>query len=166
MTQPSTPECPFYTQAPSSSLTCREPGSNRADVEIDLGGVYRIHSFQMSRDILRTEGLRQAGFMAELTQQVSALKHQPVLYAEGEDHEMRRDTARYFTPSSVTQYQPMIAKLADTLTDELLGKGELDLDDLSLTLAVQVAARVVGLTHSALPGLEKRVMAFVGRRRQ
>ena len=83
---------------------------------------------------------------------MSVLKHPPVLYAEGEaHHEMRRDTARYFTPASVAQYQPMIAKLTDTLIDELLSKGELDLDDLSLTLAVQVAAQVVGLTHRPYP---------------
>jgi len=162
MTQPSAPGCPFHTQTPSSSLTRREPDSARADLEIDSNGVYRVSSFQMSRDLLRAEGLRQAGFMAEFTEEVGALKHLPVLYAEGEaHHEMRRDTARYFTPASVAQYQPMIAKLADTLIDELLNKGELDLDSLSLTLAVQVAAQVVGLTDSALPGLEKRVMAFV-----
>lgn len=159
-----TPEgqCPFPHAA--TSLT-RKPGLHTppgAPVEIDERGIYRIHDFQTARDVLRAEETAQAGFGAEMVTQLSALKHQPVLYAEGpEHHEMRRDTARYFTPTAVAAYHPFIAGLADRLVGDLIRQREANLDDLSLTMAVQVAAQVVGLTDSVLPGLQRRVMAFV-----
>ncbi|PNY81232.1 cytochrome P450 [Deinococcus koreensis] len=154
--------CPFPHGA--VSLTRRPevatpPGAPIAQDERDI---YRVHDFKVAREVLRSEGLVQAGFGADMVTQLSALRHQPVLYAEGEEHhEMRRDTARYFTPTSVAAYQPFIARLADQLVGRLAVRGELDLDELSLTLAVQVAAQVVGLTDSVLPGLQRRVMAFV-----
>ena len=163
-TSPEPKTCPFHTASPSSSLTRRAAASSEtgAAVEVDGRGVYRVQSFQAAREVLRAENVRQAGFMSEIAGQVGALKNQPVLFAEGEaHHEMRRDTARYFTPAAVAGYQPMIAGLADDLVGELARAGELNLDDLSLKLAVNVAARVVGLTDSLLPGLEKRVISFV-----
>ncbi|MFC6592726.1 cytochrome P450 [Deinococcus lacus] len=88
-----------------------------------------------------------------------------MLYLHGEEHtEMRRATAKYFTPTAVNAYGPMIAALADELIGELLSRGEMNLDDLSLRLAVEVASGVVGLTSSRLPGMEKRIEAFVSGR--
>jgi cytochrome P450 len=131
-------------------------------VTLDEHGHYRVHSFGAARQVLRSEGVRQAGFAAELTSDISILGRPPVLYAEGEHHhEMRRSTARYFTPAAVGTYQNMMAKLAGDLIARLAREGELDLDDLSLSMAVEVAAQVVGLTSSAVPGLEQRVMKFV-----
>ena len=153
--------CPFHSAAP---LTRREEqlSTTGERVELDTSGVYRIHSFAASRDILRSEGVRQAGFMSERAMQTGGLQQPPVLFSEGETHHaMRRDTARYFTPASVATYQPMIAALADELIGELISKGELNLDDLSLRLAVDVAAQVVGLTSSRVPGMANRITAFV-----
>ncbi|MFC3831827.1 MULTISPECIES: cytochrome P450 [Deinococcus] len=158
----STGGCPFGHGA--ASLTRKpeldtQPGS---PLERDDRGIYRIHDFHAAREILRSEQAVQAGFGADMVTQLSNLKHQPVLYTEGQEHhEMRRDTARYFTPTAVAAYHPFIAGLADQLVGDLLRRGEGNLDDLSLTMAVQVAAQVVGLTDSALPGLQRRVMAFV-----
>ncbi|GMA17295.1 cytochrome P450 [Deinococcus metallilatus] len=157
-----TSRCPFH--AVTASLTRRDsPASPTGQaVEVDARGIYRVHDFQASRDVLRSEGVRQAGFMSEVASGVRGLGNLPVLFAEGEKHhEMRRSTARYFTPTQVADYQPMIAALADELIAELARQGEMDLDDLSLKLAVNVAARVVGLTDSRLPGLERRVVSFV-----
>ncbi|UQN09783.1 cytochrome P450 [Deinococcus sp. QL22] len=152
--------CPFH-QGSSPALTNKAPAP-AAEIQIDEGGVYRVQGFLAAREVLRAEGVRQAGFMAETVRDTGLLKNQPVLFAEGEEHHaMRRDTARYFTPTQVAEYQPMIARQADALMAELARAGELNLDDLSLKLAVQVAARVVGLTSSRAPGLERRVMAFV-----
>lgn len=161
MTASSGPEparCPF------TSLTRRAASASPTGqaVEVDERGVYRVHACGPARDILRSEGVRQAGFMAEAASGVRGLGNLPVLFEEGEKHhEMRRSTARYFTPRQVDEYGPMIARLADDLIHELARKGEVNLDDLSLRLAVNVAARVVGLTDSRLPGLERRVIAFV-----
>ncbi|THF86598.1 cytochrome P450 [Deinococcus sp. KSM4-11] len=155
-------KCPFpHAQA---SLTRKpdltaQPGG---PVELDGRGIYRVNDFQVAREVLRSEDTAQAGFGADMVTQLSALKHQPVLYTEGQEHhDMRRDTARYFTPTAVAAYHPFIAGLADRLVGDLVRQGEGNLDDLSLTMAVQVAAQVVGLTDSLLPGLQRRVMAFV-----
>lgn len=157
-----TPRCPFTGQ--SASLTRREPSPvpQQPGVERDERGVYRVRSFGPAREVLRSETVRQAGFMAETARDVKGLGRPPVLFEEGETHhEMRRGVARLFTPTQVENYGPMIAALADDLIADLTRRGELNLDDLSLRLAVNVAAQVVGLTSSALPGLERRVIAFV-----
>ena len=158
---PSEGTCPFHSAAPLTRRT-EQLSKTGAAVELDERGVYRVHDFQAARDILRSEDVRQAGFMAERATQMGGLEQQPVLFSEGETHHtMRRDTARYFTPTSVAKYQPMIAGLADELVGELAAKGEANLDDLSLRLAVDVAAQVVGLTSSRLPGMAGRITSFV-----
>ncbi|MGY2895471.1 cytochrome P450 [Deinococcus sp. UYEF24] len=167
MTQ-NTPEipagCPFHGSSNNTSehkTTAQTPRPVEA-VGLDVRGHYRVHSFEAARQVLRSDAVRQAGFAAELTSDVTMLGRPPVLFAEGEHHhEMRRSTARYFTPAAVGGYGGMMAKFADDLIAQLARKGELNLDDLSLSMAVEVAAQVVGLTSSALPGLEGRVMKFV-----
>ena len=162
MTTDPTPSagCPFH--APSEHKTTTAQPRPQAEVTLDERGHYRVHSFEAARQVLRSDGVKQAGFAAELTSDISVLGRPPVLFAEGEHHhEMRRSTARYFTPAAVGGYQGMMAKFADDLIARLAREGELNLDDLSLSMAVEVAAQVVGLTSSAVPGLEGRVMKFV-----
>jgi cytochrome P450 len=161
MTTPEIPAgCPFHP--PSQHKTTPVQPRPQAEVTLDERGHYRVHSFEAARQVLRSDGVRQAGFAAELTSDISVLGRPPVLFAEGEHHhEMRRSTARYFTPAAVGGYQGMMAKFADDLIARLAREGELNLDDLSLSMAVEVAAQVVGLTSSAVPGLEGRVMKFV-----
>ena len=160
MTEPIPAGCPFH--APSEHKTTRVLPRPQAEVTLDERGHYRVHSFEAARQVLRSDGVRQAGFAAELTSDISVLGRPPVLFAEGEHHhEMRRSTARYFTPAAVGGYQGMMAKFADDLIARLAREGELNLDDLSLSMAVEVAAQVVGLTSSVVPGLEGRVMKFV-----
>ena len=160
-TEPTLPAgCPFH--ASSEHRTTQAAPRPEAEVTLDAHGHYRVHSFEAARQVLRSEGVRQAGFAAEQVSEVPSLGRAPVLYAEGEHHhEMRRSTARYFTPAAVSAYQPMMVRLADELMARLAREGEANLDDLSLHMAVEVAAQVVGLTSSAWPGLEKRVMNFV-----
>ncbi len=165
-TAPAASGCPFHNpgRPVTPPLTRREDQLSKtgASVEMDERGIYRVHSFQAARAVLKDEGVRQAGFMSEMAAKMGGLKQAPVLFSEGETHHaMRRDTARYFTPTSVAAYQPMIAALADDLIGELAARGEVNLDDLSLKLAVNVAAQVVGLTSSRLPGMEGRITAFV-----
>ncbi|GGL66452.1 hypothetical protein GCM10010840_00460 [Deinococcus aerolatus] len=126
-------------------------------------GTYHVHRFAAVREVLKHDDVKQAGFMSEFASgNGPSLTNLPVLFAEGDHHhDMRRQTARYFTPASVAGYQPMIAELADRLVARLVRDGEANLDDLSLVLAVEVAAQVVGLTSSFVPGLEKRIMSFV-----
>ncbi|MFC4452470.1 cytochrome P450 [Deinococcus sonorensis] len=155
------PGCPFHASTGSKTV---QPDAPRPDAAVTIGsqGYYRIHGLDATRQVLRSEAVQQAGLGAEQVRQVQALHHMPVLYMEGEQHhEMRRQTARYFTPVAVAGYQQMMGQLADRLIADFAARGEARLDDLSLQMAVEVAARVVGLTDSLLPGLARRVTGFV-----
>ncbi|ULH17278.1 cytochrome P450 (plasmid) [Deinococcus sp. KNUC1210] len=142
-----------------TASSCPRPAET---VTQDERGHFHLHSFAAARQVLRSDDVRQAGFMAERVNDVPGLGRAPVLFAEGEHHhEMRRSTARYFTPVAVEGYQDMMARLADRLIADFVARGRANLDDLSLKMAVNVAAQVVGLTSSAIPGMEGRVMSFV-----
>lgn len=160
MIEQTTGGCPFAGK--TESLT------RRADLltpGLDItarGTLMQAQNYDDSRTILKDTAADQAGFLAGHAGNAQGAVHPPVLYMKGDEHtEMRRATAKYFTPTAVNSYGPMIAKLADDMLAELLRKGEMNLDDLSLRLAVQVASNVVGLTDSRLPGMEKRIEAFV-----
>jgi cytochrome P450 len=86
----------------------------------------------------------------------------PVLYQEGKEHlEQRKQTARYFTPTATSRnYRQFMTDLADELVATLRKQGHADLSKVTMTLAVNVAAQVVGLTDSRLPGMDKRLDAF------
>lgn len=151
---PQSAKCPF-TGATSQAFTHRE-------AQHLPGRLQGVDSYAAGRDLLRRGDAVQAGFLAQVVSSIPGSQHPPVLYLEGEEHtEMRRATAKYFTPTAVAGYQPLIARLADDLIAEIARKGEVNLDDLSLKLAVDVAAQVVGLTDSRLPGMNKRIEAFV-----
>ncbi|MDO4245320.1 MAG: cytochrome P450 [Deinococcus sp.] len=159
MTQPneSAPRCPFSGQ--TESLTRRHDRLGADNPE--PAHLEQLQHFDAVRQILKDDEADQMGFLAKFASD-PRLGRAPVLYMKGDEHtEMRRATARYFTPTAVNSYGPMIAALCDEMLAELLHKGEMNLDDLSLRLAVQVAASVVGLTDSRLPGMEKRIEAFV-----
>lgn len=132
-------------------------------IERDERGIWHIRGFEEARTILRHKDVRQAGFHAEQLNEMQMLKNKPILYLEGKEHnQQRKQTARYFAPKTIhTDYQQFISELADQLIAQLKRKKTLDLDRLSLVLAVQVAARVVGLTDSRWPGVTKRLDIFL-----
>lgn len=155
--RPSAARCPFTGTQSSESITRRSGEPSHLPE-----GQHQLGTFEAARDVLRQPEASQAGFLNDLAFQSGGLDNAPVLYMKGEEHtEMRRATARYFTPTAVAGYQPMIARLADDLIAELVRKGEVNVDDLSLNLAVSVASSVVGLTNSRLPGMDRRIEAFV-----
>lgn len=160
MTEPRAPGCPM--SGATDSLTLRPERLTDSWSLTPRGALMQAQRYEDGRALLKDPALAQAGFLAKVAGNVQGAAHPPVLYMQGEEHvEMRRATARYFTPAAVNGYGPMIARLADDLIAELLRKGEMNVDDLSLRLAVQVASNVVGLTSSRLPGLERRIEAFV-----
>jgi cytochrome P450 len=132
-------------------------------VECDEQGVWHIRGFEEARTILRSKDVRQAGFNAEQLNDMQMLRNKPILYLEGKDHQQqRKQTARFFAPKTISSsYCDFIGKLSDQLIRQLKRKKTLDLDRLSLVLAVQVAARVVGLTNSRVPGMTKRLDIFL-----
>ncbi len=131
-------------------------------VECDAQGVWHIRGFAEARAVLQSDHTKQAGFNAEMVMMSSGLSRQPVLYQEGKDHlEQRKQTARFFTPKTVTtSYQQLMEQAADRIVNQLKRKRRADLSQLSLSLAVQVAGQVVGLTNSRTAGMGGRLEAF------
>ncbi|MDA0699751.1 MAG: cytochrome P450 [bacterium] len=126
------------------------------------GEVWHLRSYRAVRQVLRdADATRQAGFNAELAGRSSL--RQPVLFQDGAEHrEQRTAIARFFTPKTVGErYLTLMEELSDQLVERVARDGSADLDDVSLSLAVEVAARVVGLTDSRRPGMERRLEAVL-----
>jgi len=133
------------------------------DVEKGVDDVWHIRGFAEARAVLRSGDTQQAGFRADLINRLSGMGNVPILYQEGKVHQQqRKQTARFFTPKTVgSDYREMMETLADELIAELKRTKRADLSALTLTLAVRVAATVVGLTDSRAPGMAKRLDAFL-----
>ncbi len=126
-------------------------------------GTWHLRSYATVRQVLRNaDATRQAGFNSELVGKTGL--RQPVLFQDGAEHlEQRTAIARFFTPKTVDDaYQTLMEELSDELIADLQRERRADLSDLSLALAVQVAARVVGLTDSRVPGMARRLEAVLG----
>jgi cytochrome P450 len=131
-------------------------------IEQDSHGVWQIRSFDLCRQILRSDNTRQAGFNAE--QLGPNIKHmrEPILYLEGERHkQVRSQTAKFFTPSTTnSKHKQIMESLSNELIARLEQHGSCDLSQLSLELAVGVAAEVIGLSDSSRTDLAARIGAF------
>ena len=153
--------CPVdHERVESQRKAVGESGGTAAVEQRD--GVWYVNSYAAARQILRNGGSgKQAGFNSEA---VSGLRlKQPVLFQDGSAHkEQRIATARFFTPKTVDeQYRSLMVGLAEELVEGLAARGRIDLAEASLAMAVQVASRVVGLTDSRKPGLERRLERLV-----
>jgi cytochrome P450 len=146
--------CPrFVDGSPSNHTSLRNPQAKRA---------LRIESFQAARDLLRSGGVRQAGFKAELLERFAGQAHAPVLFQEGEQHQRQRSaTSRFFAPRVVTtRYRDLMEQVSEKLVERFRVAGRARLDDMSLELAVAVAADIIGLTNSPRPGMARRLNRF------
>ncbi len=154
--------CPIAHTLEPQQIISRPPESVSAPVERDASGTWHVYGFEAARAILRGGNTKQAGFDAEVVEWFSRGKHMPILFLEGKLHqEQRRRAARFFTPKAVsTTHRQVIERLTDALIAEVRRKKQADVSYLSLTLAVRVAAEVVGLTNSRLPGMAKRLEMF------
>lgn len=133
-----------------------------AAVERAADGTWHINSFALARVLLRGDKTRQAGFKAELVDRLPEKGRTPILFLEGAPHhEQRRLTAPFFTPRAVeSRYQPLMARLADSVIGDFTAAGRGELSTMTMAMAVGVAAEVVGLTDSRVPGLDRRINAF------
>ena len=146
---------------PSQRKSDPDPQTTAPAIE-RRGEVWHLRSYRAVRQVLRdADATRQAGFNAELAGRSSL--RQPVLFQDGAEHrEQRTAIARFFTPKTVDErYRTLMTELSDTLVHELRTTGSADLDDVSLALAVEVAARVVGLTNARRPGMAHRLEAVL-----
>lgn len=158
---PAPTKCPVDHRQLGLQKSARELPAT-APFTTDSDGVWHIHGYTQARDILRGGQTKQAGFRAEQLEQMPTYLKPPVLFLEGQTHQqMRRQTAVFFTPKTTRQnYYQLMEELTAQIIAELQQKGRADLSDLSLKMAVTIAAQVVGLTNSRLPGLSNRIEAF------
>ena len=126
------------------------------------GDRWIIRSYEAAREVLREpESIRQAGFGAERVERAGLKMRPPILYLEGAAHRtQRKATARFFAPKVIEGYREMIEALSAQLVGTLSADRPVDLGGLSGTIAVTVAARVVGLTNSSVPGMARRLDAL------
>ncbi|WP_380163740.1 cytochrome P450 [Jannaschia sp. R86511] len=146
------------------------PGERLAPPVEQSGSRWVVRSHEVARQVVRSgASVAQAGFGAtefaaateRPRQRGAAGMRSPVLYLEGEEHrEQRKASARFFTSRATEAYRDMMDALAEELVRPLADGRPRDVAALSLPMAVQVAARVVGLTDSLLPGMAGRLEEF------
>src|SRR6201994_2823209 len=132
--------CPHALQTPASDQATQD----------DAAPVVRIDSFAAAREVLRSSDVRRAGLNAELVHRFIGSRNAPVLYQEGEPHQRQRSaTARFFAPRVVaTRYRALMETTSRDVVERFRAAGRAKLDNMSLELAVAVAADIVGLTDS------------------
>jgi cytochrome P450 len=156
--------CPYHHEIDERKSAKAAAGSDARAKKLANGGI-KVESFTLTRKILRSGGTRQAGFMADLVSRATAKGSTPVLFQEGEVHQKQRTaTARFFAPRVVTsRYRDLMNQLSDGLMERLRQKGQADLSEMSLEMAVAVAADIIGLTNSSLGGMSARLNSFFTR---
>ena len=156
------PRCPVDHASLSQRKTTRVHEPAGRPIERGADGTWHVRGHAQARAVLRSADTKQAGFNAELLEGMPQGMRPPILYQEGQPHhEQRRQTARFFSPKTVSEnYRGLMEELASVAIRKLLRERRADLDALSMGLAVGLAGRVVGLTESRLPGMARRLDAF------
>src|SRR6267378_698975 len=142
--------------------------SNQIPFERISNKPVRIGGIQLARQILRSDGFRQAGFMAELANRFAKRGRAPILFQEGEAHRKQRSaTSRFFAPKVVaTRYRQLMVEHSKRLINDLRSTGRAHLDALGLELSVAVTAEIVGLSDRGRAGLANRLNSFSNREQQ
>lgn len=138
-----------------------EPAPNAPRVERS-GSVWTIRSHAVADQILRARHqTTQAGFTSEAIPQ-GAFTHHPILVSDGPMHdEQRRKVGRFFAPKFVRdRYTVLMHSTAERLLTEARAGGTVLVDDLALFYAVEVTRGVVGLEHSSVKGMSRRLVRF------
>ncbi len=167
--------CPVRKLEPEG----RSTGPELERVTTDGNDRWVVRSFEIARQVLREpEGTVQAGFGAESMRQGSTdgestdggstagggrsqKMRPPILYLEGPQHRIQRKAAaRLFAPKVTEDYRQMMETFSAELVARVSPGRPVDLSQLSMQMAVQVAAQVVGLTNSSVSGMSRRLDTF------
>ncbi|THF68885.1 cytochrome P450 [Deinococcus sp. Arct2-2] len=155
MTIDPTPHCPF-----PHDINQRKTGFGHDHLPLDLerqGEVWHVRSYAAVRQLLRDDERVRQGVA---TDNVLVKRLYPsVIFQDGVSHrEQRTAIAKYFTPKTVNEsYGALIGTLTGSIIGELMLAGKADLSDLTMQLAVEVGAQVIGLTDSRRPGMARRI---------
>jgi cytochrome P450 len=155
-------KCPIDHSKLSKQKIPRKSYDQTQAIRRSPDGVYHVYGFAQTRALLRMDGTKQRGFGAEHFEKLPKRMRDPILYMEGEAHQAQRTkTARFFTPKTTDeQYRGFMERFSDEILEELRRNKRADLSDLSMKLAVQVAAQIIGLTDSKRPGMARRIEKF------
>jgi len=126
-------------------------------LERDANGIWHVRGYAEAKELLLAD-MAQAGFHAD---EVLKSGLDPVLYQRGDAHRQQRaQIAKFFSPTTVAQqHAPLIEKFAAEIVADFVQAKRADLNDLTVRMAVIVAATVVGLEPSA--GLVRRLDAML-----
>lgn len=129
-------------------------------IEPGPDGVWHVRGYDEARQILRSDSVKQAGFMSEAVSGAgNFLKNMPILFLEGEEHHrMRRETNKFFTPTITDKrYRDFMEAFATSLVARFTQKKRANLSELTMEMALRTAAQVVGLNSSRVPGIGGRL---------
>jgi cytochrome P450 len=151
------PRCPVRKLTPPDEPT----GPALEHRRTAAGSHWVVRNFFVARQVLRdADALVQAGFGADRVASAAKMRP-PILYLEGASHRaQRKAAARLFAPAVTEGYRDMMQSLSDRLVGRIRPDRSVDLSVLSLEMAVEVAARVVGLTNSSRAGMTRRLNTF------
>lgn len=144
--------------APDRRVSHR-PGEGTCPRVEQSGRVWHLRSTEAVRQVLREkDATTQAGFTVESIPD-GAMAQRPILFMDGESHRQQRSKiARFFAPKTVSsRYRQLMESRADALVAEALAATTFHLDNLSLRYSTEVAAQVIGLTHSNVDRMARRL---------
>ena len=120
-------------------------------------GFAPVRSFGFARDLMRSPAVFQ-GMEVEFFKNKEPSKV-PVIFLDGELHKQRRaQLARYFTPKAIRdRHSKVMHDTTAELMAQLRRKGSGQLDVMSLRLACDVAAEIVGLTNTDADAMSARL---------
>ncbi len=144
--------CPFQPGRDDRKSAALADAQARPDA-----GFAPIHSFGFARDILCSPAVKQ-GMEVDFFADKEPSKV-PVIFLDGEIHKKRRaQLARYFTPKAIKdRHRQVMDQTTAELIAQLRAVGRGQLDVMSLRLACDVAAEIVGLTNTDPDAMSNRL---------
>jgi len=117
-----------------------------------------IGSYQAASALLRSSNALQSGAGVSESQQLDG-DRMTLFHLDGESHRKRRAAvAPFFTLRAIQlRYEPIMEATADRIVAQIAAEKCVRLDKLAFQYAVAVAAEVLGLDHSDLPAITRRI---------
>ena len=139
-----------------------QPGTKTAGLATETTSPAKLASaiktFAAASSLLRSPDVLQSGAGVSENQQVDD-DRMTLFHLDGERHRKRRAAvAPFFTLRAIkSRYEPIMESTADRIVAGIATGKTVRLDKLAFQYAVAVAAEVLGLDHSDLPAITRRI---------